>query len=66
MGRPPLNNRSTHVRLPPEDFARIEGLVGSRGMSAFIREAVANELTRREAELSRDENDQDESPAPKR
>ena len=69
MGRPPLNHRSTNVRLPPEDRARIEELVGERGMGKFIREAIANELARRANELSRDEeelDDQDESPAPKR
>lgn len=64
MGRPPLNNRSTHVRLPPEHFERIEELVGSRGMSAFIREAVENELERREAEAALDEVVEDDGPAP--
>lgn len=66
MGRPPLHHHSTNVRLPPEDRAKIEELVGERGMGKFIREAVTNELARRANELSRDTDEQDESPAPKR
>ena len=67
MGRPPLHHRSTNVRLPPEDRARIEEIVGERGMGRFIRDAVAAELDRREAELSRDDEDeQDDSPKPGR
>lgn len=64
MGRPPLNNRSTHVRLPPEHFERIEELVGSRGMAGFIREAVENELARRDAEAAPDELVEEDGPTP--
>jgi hypothetical protein len=48
MGRPPLNLDKTVIRLSAETRARIEALVGKRGMAAFIREAVERELTRRE------------------
>lgn len=50
MGRPPLNVKETKVRLTDEQRARIEALVGTYGMSKFIREAVDRELERREAE----------------
>ena len=50
MGRPPLGNKPTMVRLSDEDRARIEALVGGRGMAGFIRDAVRAELDRREAE----------------
>jgi len=48
MGRPPLNLEKTVIRLSAEVRARIEALVGKRGMAAFIREAVEHELVRRE------------------
>jgi predicted DNA-binding protein len=48
MGRPPLNLDKTVIRLSAETRARIEALVGKRGMAAFIREAVERELMRRE------------------
>lgn len=50
MGRPPLNVKPTVVRLTDEVRQRIEALVGPNRMSAFIREAVENELARREKE----------------
>lgn len=49
MGRPPLNVKETKVRLTDEQRARIEAIVGTYGMSKFIREAVDRELERREA-----------------
>jgi hypothetical protein len=49
MGRPPLNLDKTVIRLSAEMRSRIEALVGSRGMAAFIRDAVERELKRREA-----------------
>lgn len=49
MGRPPLNVKETKVRLTDEMRARIEALVGPNRMAAFIREAIENELTKREA-----------------
>jgi Arc/MetJ-type ribon-helix-helix transcriptional regulator len=48
MGRPPLGNKPTIVRLPEEVRERIREMVGDRGMSEFIREAVERELKRRE------------------
>jgi hypothetical protein len=55
MGRPPLSKDSgtklTGVRLTDELRARIEAVVGPNKMAVFIREAIENELARREAEL---------------
>ena len=52
MGRPPLSQKSvtqpTMVRLTEAVRERIIALVGDKGMSAFIREAVDAELKRRE------------------
>lgn len=48
MGRPPLGMKPTTVRLPVETIRRIEALVGNRRLAGFIREAVENELQRRE------------------
>jgi len=48
MGRPPLGMKPTTVRLPAETIRRIEALVGNRRIAVFIREAVENELRRRE------------------
>jgi len=48
MGRPPLNVKETKVRLSLETRERIEALVGPNRMAAFIREAVEEELKRRE------------------
>lgn len=48
MGRPPLGNVATQVRLPEEVRERIRALVGEKGMAQFIREAVERELKRRE------------------
>lgn len=52
MGRPPLDRDSetkmTGVRLTKEVRQRIEALVGPNRMAAFIREAIDNELERRE------------------
>lgn len=48
MGRPPLHVKETKVRLTDEQRQRIEALVGQNRMAAFIREAVENELERRE------------------
>lgn len=50
MGRPPLNNKPVLVRLPEEALARIDELFGTYGRAKFIREAVENELARREQE----------------
>ncbi len=54
MGRPPLNVKPTVVRLTEETRERITAIAGPNRMAEFIREAVENELTRREQE-SREE-----------
>lgn len=48
MGRPPLGMKPTTVRLPVETIRKIEALVGNRRVASFIRDAVENELRRRE------------------
>jgi Arc/MetJ-type ribon-helix-helix transcriptional regulator len=50
MGRPPLNMFRIEVRLPRQVLDRIDALVGTYGRAAFVREAVAAELKRREGE----------------
>jgi predicted DNA-binding protein len=47
MGRPSLNVIETKVRLSADHRKRIEALVGENRMAQFIREAVENELKRR-------------------
>ena len=54
MGRPPLNVKSTHIRLGTEVFERIGRLLRpNEKMVDLIREAVERELQRREAEKKR-------------
>ena len=48
MGRPALGLKQTTVRLPVETVRRIEALLGPHQLASFIREAVENELRRRE------------------
>lgn len=48
MGRPPLGNVATQVRLPEEIREQIRELVGEKGMAQFVREAVERELKRRQ------------------
>lgn len=48
MGRPPLGNKPTQVRLPQDVMDRIDALMGGNKRAQFIREAVEAELTRRE------------------
>lgn len=48
MGRPPLGMKPTTIRLSTATIRRIEALVGNRRLALFIREAVENELQRRE------------------
>jgi hypothetical protein len=48
MGRPPLGMKPTTIRLPADTIRRIEALVGNRRLALFIREAIENELQRRE------------------
>lgn len=47
MGRPPLGNKATQVRLPQAVMDRIDALAGPNRRAQFIREAVENELKRR-------------------
>ncbi|PQM28817.1 hypothetical protein CVO77_10385 [Sphingopyxis lindanitolerans] len=49
MGRPPLGMKPTTIRLSADMIRRIEALVGNRRLALFIREAVENELQRRES-----------------
>ena len=48
MGRPPLGMKPTTIRLSTDTISRIEAIVGNRRLALFIREAVENELRRRE------------------
>jgi len=48
MGRPALGLKQTTVRLPIDTVHRIEALMGRHQLAKFIREAVENELRRRE------------------
>lgn len=50
MGRPPLGVKETKVRLTLDQIARIDAIAGPNRMAQFIRDAVENELKRREAE----------------
>ncbi len=50
MGRPPLNVKSTNVRLPDGLGERIDKLVGRQRRAAFIREVLEREVERRENE----------------
>jgi predicted DNA-binding protein len=53
MGRPPLGNKPTQVRLPQDVMDRIDALCGQNRRAVFIREAVLAELEKREAEARR-------------
>lgn len=48
MGRPALGIISTTIRLPKAVLERIDTLMGANRRAQFIREAVENELKRRE------------------
>ncbi len=48
MGRPPLGNKPTQIRLPDELKARVIALVGTYGLAKFIREAMEEKLARDE------------------
>jgi predicted DNA-binding protein len=48
MGRPSLGVKATVIRLSEDVRERIERLVGKNQMASFIREAVEDELKRRE------------------
>lgn len=53
MGRPPLNVKSTNIRLPEGLGERIDALVGPQRRAAFIREILEKEVERREGEIKR-------------
>ncbi|WP_018900447.1 hypothetical protein [Rhizobium sp. 2MFCol3.1] len=48
MGRPTLNVVETKVRISQETKDRIKAIAGNYRMADFIREAIENELSRRE------------------
>jgi metal-responsive CopG/Arc/MetJ family transcriptional regulator len=48
MGRPPLNIKSTNIRLPEGLGERIDKLVGPQRRAAFIREVLEREVERLE------------------
>ncbi|RJG56017.1 hypothetical protein D0Z70_07440 [Sphingobium terrigena] len=50
MGRPPLNVKSTNVRLPEGLGDRIDKLVGRQRRAAFIRDVLEREVERLEGE----------------
>lgn len=58
MGRPPMNVKATVVRLTQEALDRIEKVAGPNQRASFIREAVDNELERREAKAEAEGDDQ--------
>jgi hypothetical protein len=45
MGRPALDIKRFHLNLHPEDMAKIEAIVGSKGMSKFVRDAIKEKLS---------------------
>lgn len=50
MGRPPLNLKSTNVRLPEGLGERIDKLVGPQRRAAFIRTVLEREVERLESD----------------
>lgn len=48
MGRPPLNVKPMLVRLPDGLAERIDAIAGKNRRAEFIREALENEIKRRE------------------
>lgn len=48
MGRPPMQVKTTVVRLTEDSLERIDAIVGPNKRAEFIREAVERELKRRE------------------
>lgn len=50
MGRPPLNVKSTNIRLPEGLGERIDKLVGPQRRAAFIRDMLEREVGRLERE----------------
>lgn len=50
MGRPPLNVKSTNIRLPEGLGERIDALIGPQRRAGFIREVLEREVERLEGE----------------
>ena len=50
MGRPPLNVKSTNIRLSEGLGERIDKLVGRQRRAAFIRDVLEREVERLESE----------------
>jgi predicted DNA-binding protein len=48
MGRPPMQVKTTVIRLTEDSLERIDAIVGPNRRAEFIREAVERELKRRE------------------
>lgn len=46
MGRPPLNVTRTHIGISPEALKRIDTVVGEKGRSKFVRDAIDARLDR--------------------
>lgn len=44
MGRPPLNVQRTNLNLDPDDLARVSAIVGEKGISKFVRDAIRYQL----------------------
>jgi hypothetical protein len=44
MGRPALNVQRTHLNLNPDDLARVTAIVGEKGISKFVRDAIRQQL----------------------
>ena len=57
MGRPPLNVKSTNIRLPEGLGERIDKLVGRQRRAAFIREVLEREVARQEGDLTGTKDD---------
>ena len=57
MGRPPLNVKSTNIRLPEGLGERIDKLVGRQRRAAFIREVLEREVARQEGDRTGTKDD---------
>lgn len=44
MGRRSLNVQRTHLNLNPDDMARVEAIVGGKGVSKFVRDVISEAL----------------------
>lgn len=53
MGRPPLHVTALTVRLRTTSLTKIKELVGEKGVSEFVRDAVDREIERRELDADK-------------